>query len=397
MPKILAVIFILFCLLILPSSSFAFGDVGMEETPKAENIQISETPITTGYSSYKLYDMFKTAAHEYWSAFYDELDKTNALGHLASALIVFSFCLMAGKVLIGKGFDSMVELIGVMVLTGVSLSFLQSKEYMEALVFGFAIKFPLEVSSFFMDIAGAGNADVISQLSGWEKAAAKTLDFGSVKGLFDALDGNFDIIWDFYQAKSPEGIIIYTHPFTTLVVITFMLIMYAMIYLQFLITYIRSTALILVCSILAPFFGAIIAFTPAKKAIVTIFKTVYYHWLVMIVSTIVLGLFMATTTAFVADLINVQSPSMLVGEIIFTIIWFIIAYQLLTSVPSFVSQITEMRGISGGIGAVGITAGAAYMTSKVLKGGAKAVSAANQMKKGADKRFKDKQKDKQNP
>lgn len=369
--KTITIIFACILCFSIHTSYAGTGDAFMDvEEPQKEVVKIGSLE---DYGSYRLYDMFTTSAHKYWSAFYDELDKTNALGIMASSLLVFSFCLMAGKLAIGKGLNSFIEFMGILLLTAVVLGFVQDKDSMQSFVFGFCLELPLRISSFFMDVAGAGNAHIISQLSGWEQDAAKQLDLSSVRGLFDALDANFSVIWNMFEQFSPSSPIIFVSPLVNFLMVVSLIVVYAFIYVQFLMTYIRSTALIIICSLLAPFFAAIIAWNPAKKMIVSLVKTVFYNWLVMIISTIVLGLFMATAAGMVYDLSKIDSPTLLLGSVVFTLIWFVIAYSMLSSVPSFVSQLTEMRGASPGIGAVGLTAGTVYIASKLagLKGGNK--------------------------
>lgn len=171
---------------------------------------------------------------------------------------------MAFQLISGKGFQSFLQFLTIMVGTGVALGILQSKEIMEAIIFKFAILLPLEISSFFMEICGQGTASIVSVLSGWERDAAYALNLSSVHGLFDGLDQSFSLVWEFWVKAIPEGGGFFYSIITCLVALV-VLIAFCLVYIQFLMTYIRSIATIIICAMLAPFFGALIALAPARK------------------------------------------------------------------------------------------------------------------------------------
>lgn len=361
------------------------------EAAKAKAAAIEDSGILEGYSSYQLYHAFIVKMHLYWRAYYAELDKTNALGILAGSLITFSFVLLAFKLYVGKGMEVVWDAAISIGIAIIAIGILTNEALMSTIVFEFCLTLPLKVSSFFMDLTGKSAMDLQSDI--WAKNALSSV--ASVQGVFDGLDSNFSTVWGFWETMAPEGTGVMRN-FATFVVVTYMLIMYALIYAQFFVTFVRCSATIVLCAILAPFFGALAVFVPARMKILGLAKTIFYSWLVMIVSTIVVGLFVEILGGLISDIMIIErGANFFVGSFIFMILWCIIGYSLLSSVPSFVSQITEMRGASGGIGAFGMAAGALYMATKVggaIKGGA--MGAFKQGNK-AYKSHKEKQKGKQ--
>lgn len=353
--------------------------------------QANKTGILDGYNSYDLYGTFLGLTTEYWNNFYGALDKTNALGILASVLITFSFCLLSLKLYTGKGYEHVIDggiSLGVAIA---SFALLTNKAFMDAIIFDFCLTLPLKISSFFMDVAGMG--EPVAGLPIWEKMAMTNIS--SVKGLFDALDSGFSMVWEFWEVMCPEGVGVLAH-IATFFAITFMLIMYSLIYVQFIITFIRCTCLIVICGIMAPFFGALATFSPARMKILSLAKTIFYNWLVMIISTIAVGLFMTVLSGMIVSMMEIEAgASIFVGSFIFTVLWTIIGYSLLAAVPSFVSQITEMRGASGGVGGLAVMGGAGYLAGKGVGIGKEGVKKLVGAFQGAKNRHRDRQKKQQ--
>lgn len=351
---------------------------------------------STNFSSWNLFVTMYKQALSYFLTFHQLLLDDGNLTSFATTCVTFSVVILAFKMRL-KGINAE-TLSDLMTTIGIALScgaIVLNTAVLKKIVV-FCVQFPLQVGSFCMsplqDGAGTGM---------YYPTALGADPVNNIESLFGALDGIFRAMIKAFVTLVP-GYSILTHSLAEILVSFIIwaicIILLVKIYLGAIRAVVESVVMIMVSAVIAPFFGVLGIFPWTRKLIVSLIKTVFYYWLVIISNAIVVGFIVGILQGVIEQFVETQNGNLIFtgSTYLFMTIWMWLGTKLMAKTNSYVSQITEIRGGAspGSTGILGPALAAAGMIGLGGKGGALAKMASvisSKMKGGGSKSHSEKQ------
>jgi flagellar biosynthesis protein FliQ len=307
------------------------------------------------FSSYAFLKVIIRNAELYFKNTHEMLMDSGVLTALAVTCVTMAIVVLAFKVLRkGLAHETIWEagqVIGISLLA--SAIVLNTKILFDILVF--AVKFPLDLATFFMSTIGDGAGDIL---------AKNGTSISDMKSLFDLLDANFMLIVGFCMRLLPSENLMFgfSQILFKLCLLVLLPFFYLKIYLGALRGIVVSCCLIVINIILAPFFGVLAIFPKSRSYIVSLMQGTFYHWLNIVVTSIITAMVVSVMVGMTNQLTEINNNNQLLanGLYFFLLAWLWVSSSLLGAASSYVSQITGIRGTSdkGGSSVIALASGA---------------------------------------
>lgn len=350
-----------------------------------------EMTVNFDFSSYALFLSIYHTACVYFKSFHSTLSQSGVIPSMTATIVTASFVYSAIQTYIGGGLKDSLKTIRETLFYAIIISiFINSYTILSSVMLEFCVRFPIEVASFFMSLISDGPGSLV-------QGAVGHAPVDSIQSLFIELDDNFKKIGLFCWKMFPtESLINLPLLFFKLLLVGIIFVVYFMIYYNYFKTMLLSTIMIIVCAILSPFIGLVGMFQKGRPLLASLFKTIFYHWMVIVVNALFIALFISIIGGLVDKFVLITNNNALLADPLYIVLLFLMMFcaDALKRVNSFVSQFTEIRGASsggGGGGLMGAVGGAAMaVASKGLVQKIKGLSSA--VRNASGHSFKDQQK-----
>lgn len=338
-----------------------------------------EMKVNMPLNSFGIFEAIYGACVMYFNSAHKLMIESGVLPTLSGTIFCFTLVFLSFKIYKeGFGGDVIVESFKALGIAIVCVGIVNSTALMNSIFIDFAVRFPLKIASFFITVL--------------QKGAIQDVD--SVKELFNNLDKIFLMIIQFCWKMFPtESIYNLGGLILKLVILGVLLIVYFTMYFAFFATMLLSVIAIFLCAIISPFLGVLAIFPWTRGFLSSLIKTIFYHWLVIIINAVVISLFITILGGLADKFALITDNNHLLADPLYLIMLLVLLFakKAIKMVNSFVSQITEIRGVAGdhgGGGMLGGIGGAAIAMSG--KAGLMKIASKMAGKAGANS-FKDKQ------
>lgn len=193
-------------------------------------------------------------------------------------------------------------------------------------------------------------------------------EVGGVQGIFDFLDGGLKLVLDFFETNRPTfGLI---GALWELLVCLALVLFYGLMYLQFLLFFMRSIIILGAMSVFAPFMLLFLPYPATRKIVGNFLEKTLYHCVTLVVLSIMIVIIMQGLGVFLAELNSIESQqALLSSEYLYVLFWCMLSSTLLAVSPEIAAAMIPTRGISGGFSNAMAAAGSVFGTAALALGG----------------------------